>query len=211
MLHLARAGLLGKVTTSRPVPEVVAPVSFRFPDASIGYASSITTILIAENINNPDNLGMTLRTADAAGAQQVVVAGSDPFHKNCVRAARGAVGRLQILTCTDLEHYCKFLKHQGVCVVGTALDAECGLYDAPLPRPAAIIVGNESSGITQNVLQACSVRIRIPMAPGQDSLNVGVAAGVMLYEIRRQALERSAAPSPSPSLSMIHILPVGHC
>ncbi len=81
------AGLLGKVTTSRPVPEIVAPIGFRFPDAIDTWTSQTRTILIAENINNPDNLGMTVRTADAAGAQEVVIAGADPFHKNCVRAA----------------------------------------------------------------------------------------------------------------------------
>jgi TrmH family RNA methyltransferase len=159
----------------------------RLPDAIDAYTSA-ATILIAENINNPDNLGMTLRTADAAGAQQVVVAGADPFHKNCVRAARGAVGRMQILDCKDLVRYIAFLKHQGVCVIGAALDGESGLYDAPLTTPVAVIVGNENSGITSEVLRACSLRVRIPMAAGQDSLNVGVAAGVMLYEIWRQAL-----------------------
>jgi TrmH family RNA methyltransferase len=182
------AGLLGKVTTSRPVPDVVAPVTFRFPEASDAYTPSTSTILIAENINNPDNLGMTLRTADAAGAQQVVVSGSDPFHKNCVRAARGAVGRLPITNCRDLARYVSFLKSKGVCVVGAALDGEHDLYDAPITGAVAIIVGNENSGITADVLRECTIRVRIPMAAGQDSLNVGVAAGVILYEVRRRAL-----------------------
>jgi TrmH family RNA methyltransferase len=180
------AGLLGKVTTSRPVPEVAAPVTFRFPDAIDAFSPAAATILIAENINNPDNLGMTLRTADAAGAQQVVVSGTDPFHKNCVRAARGAVGRLPIVGCSDLVGYVDFLKQQNVCVAGAALNAEYNLYDAPLSHPIAVIVGNENSGITGPVLDACSIRVRIPMAAGQDSLNVGVAAGVMLYEVWRQ-------------------------
>jgi len=182
------AGLLGKVTSSRPVPEVAAPVTFRFQEAADAYTESTTTILIAENINNPDNLGMTLRTADAAGAQQVVVAGADPFHKNCVRAARGAVGRLTIAGCTELVKYVDFLKQQGVSVVGAALDGDCDLHDAQLKRPVAIIVGNENSGITPEVLRGCSLRVRIPMAAGQDSLNVGVAAGVMLYEVWRQGV-----------------------
>ncbi len=180
-------GLLGKVTSSRPVPDVMAPVGVSYVEAAEAYREDLHTILIAENINNPDNLGMILRTADAAGAQQVVIAGADPFHKNCVRAARGAVGRLQICGCSDLACYVEFLKSKGVCVIGTALDADGGLYDLALPRPIAVIVGNENSGVTRPVLDACSLRIRIPMVSGQDSLNVGVAAGVMLYEIWRQS------------------------
>jgi len=180
-------GLLGKVTSSRPVPDVMAPVGVVYREAADAYTSTVQTILIAENINNPDNLGMILRTADAAGAQQVVVAGADPFHKNCVRAARGAVGRLPVYGCSDLVAYIEMLKTRGVCVIGTALDADGGLYDLPLKRPIAVIVGNENSGVTRPALDACSLRIRIPMAVGQDSLNVGVAAGVMLYEIWRQS------------------------
>lgn len=180
-------GLLGKVTSSRPVPDVMAPVGVKFADANDACSDTLHTILIAENINNPDNLGMILRTADAGGAQQVVVAGADPYHKNCVRAARGAVGRLAIHGCADLVGYVNMLKAREFCVIGTALDADGGLYDLPLKRPIAVIVGNENSGVTRPVLDACSLRVRIPMAAGQDSLNVGVAAGVMLYEIWRQA------------------------
>lgn len=187
--YSASEGLLGKVTSSRPVPDVMAPVSVRLASAISVYdefAPDAHTILIAENINNPDNLGMILRTADAGGARQVVVSGADPYHKNCVRAARGAVGRLAIYGCDNLPTYIEFLKERGVCVVGTALNADHSLYNTPLTRPIAIVVGNENSGITREALDVCSLRIRIPMAAGQDSLNVGVAAGVMLYEVWRQ-------------------------
>lgn len=183
----ASEGLLGKVTTSRPVPDVTAVVNLLSTDAKEAFTHDLRTILIAENINNPDNLGMILRTADAAGAQQVITAGCDPFHKNCVRAARGAVGRLAIHPCQDVVDYIGFLKKNRVTVVGTALDADCDLYNAPLKQPIAVIVGNENGGVTREVLDACTLPLRIPMATGQDSLNVGVAAGVVLYEIYRRS------------------------
>lgn len=184
--YVGSEGLLGKVTTTRPVPDVMAAVSLRFQQAAQFPISPGTILLIAENINNPDNLGMILRTADAAGSSAVVVAGADPFHKNCVRAARGAVGRLPILECRNLPEYQRHLKSQGVAVVGTALGGEVELYRCPLRPPIAVIVGNEQAGIAPETLAECSLRIRIPMAAGQDSLNVGVAAGVVLYEIFRR-------------------------
>ncbi len=179
-------GLLGKVTTSRPVPDVMATVNLKYPNAQDAFEPSLRTILIAENINNPDNLGMILRTADAAGAEQIVVVNADPFHKNCIRAARGAVGRVSLAGCGSLPDYVEFLKQKGVCVVGTALDADGDLFTSEMQQPTAVIVGNETSGITPEVLKACSLRVRIPMAAGQDSLNVGVSAGVTLYELWRR-------------------------
>ncbi|HZP80390.1 MAG TPA: RNA methyltransferase [Chthonomonadaceae bacterium] len=183
-------GLMGKVTTTRPVPTVAAAICARLREAETFHIAPGTALLIAENINNPDNLGMILRTADAAGAEGVLVAGegADPFHKNCVRAARGAVGRLPLLSCRSLETYLRGLHAAGVTVVGAALEAEWELYRCALKPPIAVVVGNEQEGISRPVLEACSHRVRIPMAPGQDSLNVGVAAGVMLYEVFRQKI-----------------------
>ena len=73
----------------------------------------------------------------------------------------------------------------GVHVVGTTAQASRSLFEAQLPLPVAIVVGNEQRGISQVVLEVCTERVHIPMAPGQDSLNVGVANGVVLYELVR--------------------------
>jgi tRNA G18 (ribose-2'-O)-methylase SpoU len=185
---LVTEGLMGKVTTTRPVPAVAAAVCAGLRDANTFQVHRGTTLLIAENILNPDNLGMILRTADAAGAEGVIVAGekSDPFHKNCVRAARGAVGRIPLLACRSLEPYLFRLQTAGMVIAGAALAAERELYRCLLEPPVAVVVGNEQTGISAPVLAACTLRVRIPMAPGQDSLNVGVAAGLMLYEVLRQ-------------------------
>jgi TrmH family RNA methyltransferase len=137
---------------------------------------------------------MVLRTADAAGVDSVVVAGAqaDPLHKNCVRAARGAVGRIPIFGCSDLPAWLVDLCPAGIRVVGTTAHAPRSLFDALMPLPLAVVVGNEQRGISQAVLEVCTDRVHIPMAPGQDSLNVGVATGVVLYELvrRRMRLHR---------------------
>jgi tRNA G18 (ribose-2'-O)-methylase SpoU len=184
-------GLMGKVTTTRPVPSVLAAVWTRLRTAEEFTTATETPLLIAEDIHNPDNLGMLLRTADAAGVQGVLVVGarSDPFHKNCVRAARGAVGRIPILCCHALEAYLSRLQMAGFEIVGAALGADRELYRCRMLPPLAVIVGNEQEGISRPILEACTARVQIPMAPGQDSLNVGVAAGLMLYEVFRQKEE----------------------
>jgi TrmH family RNA methyltransferase len=189
----ASDGLLGSLTASRPLPDVLAAVHLRLRDASDLSAAQARVLLIAENLQNPDNLGMVLRTADAAGVDAVVAAGAptDPLHRNCVRAARGAVGRLPIFRCADLPAWIGALRARGFQVLGATAHGDLGLFEANLEPPVALVVGNEETGIAPETLAACTARLVIPMAPGQDSLNVGVAAGVALFELARQRTDCS--------------------
>jgi TrmH family RNA methyltransferase len=184
----ASDGLLGTLTSTRPLPDVIAAVHLRLRDAEGLSAERARVLLVAEHVQNPDNLGMVLRTADAAGVDAVVVAGpaTDPLHRNCVRAARGAVGRLPIFRCADVPAWVGGLRARGYRVLGATAHGDAGLYEADLTPPVAVIVGNEDTGIAPETLAACTARLAIPMAPGQDSLNVGVAAGIVLFELARR-------------------------
>ena len=187
-------GVMGSVTTTRPVPSVMASVHFKyqhFLSASSElnfHFSPACTMLIAENIANPDNLGMTLRTADAAGVSAVLLSnvGASPFHKNCVRASRGAVGRLPLYHATDIGSAIEALRASDWNVLGGTSSTEKELYTAKFSLPTAIVVGNENTGLSIETRECCTELVRIPMASGQSSLNVGVAAGVLLYELARQ-------------------------
>jgi TrmH family RNA methyltransferase len=181
-------GLLGKLTTTRPVPEVVCALRIRLRDTTEMAVSAESALLMVENVTNPDNLGMILRTADALGSSAVIIAGekTDPLHKNCARAARGAVGRLPLFTCPDPPAYLQDLRQQGLRIIGATGQGETELYHCELKPPLIVIVGNEQEGVTPELLALCGERVRIPMVPGQDSLNVGVAAGIFLYEVQRQ-------------------------
>ena len=187
-------GVMGSVTTTRPVPSVIASVYFNFRHflSESGqpnfHFSPGCTILIAENIVNPDNLGMTLRTADAVGVSAVLLShiGANPFHKNCVRASRGAVGRLPLYYATDIGAAIETLRLSGWSVLGGTSNAEKELYTTKFSLPTAVVVGNENMGLSPETRASCTELVRIPMASGQSSLNVGVAAGVLLYELARQ-------------------------
>ena len=182
-------GLMGTVTSTRPLPAVIAAVHFRLDDVGMLRLPRSSVLLITENLQNPDNLGMVLRTADGAGAGAVVVTedGVDPLHKNCVRAARGAVGRIPLYRCADLPGWLGELSRQGFATLGATAHADADLFAKPLDLPLAFVVGNEETGLRPPTLAACTSRVRIPMAPGQSSLNVGVAAGVLLFEFVRRS------------------------
>ena len=193
--YQANDGVMRSITTTRPGPSVIASVYFNFRHFSSASGKSNfhfspgCTMLIAENIANPDNLGMTLRTADAAGVSAVLLSsdGASPFHKNCVRASRGAVGRLPLYYATDIGTAIEALRLSGWSVLGGTSSAQKTLYTMKFSPPTAIVVGNENTGLSTEARTSCTELVRVPMAPGQSSLNVGVAAGVLLYELARQS------------------------
>jgi TrmH family RNA methyltransferase len=189
--HQVSSGLMGTTTTTRPIPPVIASVSMSYRSAEDYHLQAGSSLLIVDGIVNPDNLGMVLRTADAAGIEGVIIIekSASPFHKNCVRAARGAVGRIPLLRCDEPEIYLRSLTNTGFNVLGATSSARKELYDLELRTPLAFVVGNESDGMSIPVRNLCTNLVRIPMAPGQSSLNVGVATGILLYEfVRRKML-----------------------
>ena len=193
-LYQVNDGVMGSITTTRPVPSIMASVHLSYPNflsesGSLNFHFSPRCILlIAENIGNPDNLGMTLRTADAAGVSAVLLSGegASPFHKNCIRASRGAVGRLPLFYTPDSGGAIEALHVSGWQVLGATASAKNQLPDMDFTRPTAIVVGNENTGLSTDARECCTELVRIPMASGQSSLNVGVATGILLYELTRQ-------------------------
>ena len=194
--YLVNDGLMGSITTTRPIPSIIASIHFNYPHFQTGsgqlnfHHNKDCILLIVENVSNPDNLGMLLRTADAAGISGILLCGegASPVHKNTIRAARGAIGRLPIFHASDTIMAIELLKETGWQVIGATATGDTDLYNLGFKPNTAIIVGNENSGLSDGTRQHCTELIRLPTAPGQSSLNVGVAAGIFLYEIMRHRI-----------------------
>ena len=188
MHYQVNDGVMGTLTTTRPVPSVIAAVQMNYRAAEDFHLTSETVLLITDSIANPDNLGMVLRTADAAGVHGVLVIGdgASPFHRNCIRASRGAVGRIPLLYCSDVERYLARLIGAGFNIIAATSKTNNNIYNLELKPPLGFVVGNENEGIRKTIVDLCTNLVSIPMAPGQSSLNVGVATGVLLYELVRR-------------------------
>lgn len=177
-------GLLATITTTRPVPsEIALCTTYSFTPQQIS-CSTQSNILIADNIENPDNLGLILRTADACGADAVISVGNiaSIYHKNCIRASRGALGRFPVMeySIDEFPHVLCQLKEAGYIVCGSSAKTDQEIGNLPtLPR-RAFVVSNETNGISPQMRASCDEMLRIPMATGQSSLNVAVAAGIIL-------------------------------
>ncbi len=147
-------------------------------------------VLVLDQVQDPQNLGACLRTAAAVGAHAVVVprheaAGLTPTVR---KAASGGAELVPLYQVSNLGRALRGLREAGIWLAGTAADAEQALYTLDARLPTAFVLGNEARGLRRLTGELCDFRIRIPLAPTMESLNVSVAAGVCLFEARRQRL-----------------------
>lgn len=145
-------------------------------------------VLVLDGVQDPHNLGACLRTADAAGADAVVVprdraTGLTPVVR---KVAAGAAETVAFTQVTNLARFLRALKEQGLWVVGTDGEAELLHTAADLKGPIALVLGAEGSGMRRLTREHCDLVVRLPMLGAVESLNVSVAAGIVLYEALRQ-------------------------
>jgi tRNA G18 (ribose-2'-O)-methylase SpoU len=161
--------------------------------------SGDSLILAGERIQDPRNVGVLIRTAEAAGCFALLLSAdsAEPCSRASVRSTTGSIVRLPVCLVSFLPDTLNRLRSKGVMVAAGSAHAPRFVYDAPLAsRPLVVLVGNESEGLTREALEATDERVALPMAAGgPSSLNVTVAAGALLYEAIRQRL--SAKPSDS--------------
>jgi TrmH family RNA methyltransferase len=151
-------------------------------------------LLVAEGLERPGNLGTIVRSACSAGATGLLACDTttDVFHPEVVRGSVGTLFDLPVATCTARQAL-PWLREHGVRIVVATPGAERACWDAPLTGPVALVVGSERHGVSGPWLAAADERVSIPMPGPADSLNVAVAAGIVLFEAVRQ---RAAAGPP---------------
>jgi 23S rRNA (guanosine2251-2'-O)-methyltransferase len=147
-------------------------------------------VLILDGVTDPHNLGACLRTADAAGAHAVLIPKDRAAAVDGVvrKVAAGAAEFVPVASVTNLARAIDLLKERGIWVVGTDGAAPQTLYEADLKRPLALVLGAEGTGMRRLTRERCDFVVRIPMTGQVESLNVSVAAGVALFEARRQRM-----------------------
>ena len=147
-------------------------------------------IIILENLQDPGNLGTIVRTCEAAGATGIVLSRgcADIYSPKVTRSTMGSIFRVPFVYTDQLEDAIRSLQRGGVRVYAAHLMGSVDLYEKEdaLSGPAAILIGNESRGLTRETASLADAALRIPMSGRVESLNAAVAAAVMLYEAKRQ-------------------------
>ena len=161
---------------------------YRYADAYELAAADSPLLVCLDQVTDPHNLGAVARTAEAAGATGVVV----PAHNAArvtpavVRASAGAIEHLPVAVVKNMARYLSEVKGPSLWAWAAAGDAETQLWQADLTGGVALVLGAEGKGVRPLVRRTCDATVSIPLAGEVESLNVSVAAGVLLYEARRQ-------------------------
>lgn len=157
--------------------------------ASIKPANNDVWVAL-DRVRDPGNLGTIIRTADAVGAKGVILIGqtTDPFATETVRATMGSVFAVPLAKTSETD-FIAFAKSWPGTVAGTHLKGAVDYRKPDYSRePVLLVMGNEQAGMTDELAAACTVLVKIPQAGRADSLNLAIATGVSLFEVRRHAL-----------------------
>ena len=147
-----------------------------------------TDMLVAlDGVRDPGNLGTIVRTADAVGAGAVLLLGEscDPFSVEAVRASMGSIFAVKLIR-ASFEHLLRFKRARGASLIGASLNGAALDAEARLGARAIVLMGNEQSGLSAEMEQACDLLVRLPMRGRADSLNLAAAAAVLLYDLWRR-------------------------
>jgi RNA methyltransferase, TrmH family len=144
-------------------------------------------IAVAVEISEPGNAGTLIRTADAMGADAVVLAGHsvDPYNGKCLRSSAGSIFSIPVVVAPDSAAVVGALGAAGLQVLATTVDGEVSLDDVALDVPTAWLFGPESHGLPSELAANATHRVRIPMPGSAESLNVASAASICLYQSAR--------------------------
>jgi len=181
--HQGVVALAGEVELARSLDDVLAQVNNR------------TLLLLLDGVTDPRNLGACMRTAEAAGAQALIVPRdrSASLTPVVAAAAAGAAETLPLVAVTNLARAMEEIREAGVWIVGAAGEAERSIYQVDLTSPLAWALGAEGQGLRRLTRERCDWLARIPLEGTTESLNVSVATGVCLFETLRQRQAKTAA------------------
>ena len=181
------AALYQKVAYRSGTEGIVAEVECRQRSLESLALGQEPLIVVLESVEKPGNLGAVLRSADAAGADAVIVCDplTDLYNPNLIRSSIGAIFTVPVVTASS-EETIKWLKDNNIQILTAQLQDSQWYYDTSMLGPTAIVMGTESTGLTQIWRNAADAHIRIPMLGRLDSLNVSVSAAILLFEAVRQ-------------------------
>jgi 23S rRNA (guanosine2251-2'-O)-methyltransferase len=150
----------------------------------------IPFFLVLDQVQDPHNLGACLRTANAAGVHGIIITrdNSSGITPAVCKVACGAAETVPVYQVTNLARTLRWLKEQNIWIMGSTGETEQSIFSADLTIPLAIVMGTEGTGMRRLTSEQCDFLVKIPMVGQVESLNVSVAAGIMIYEVFKQRL-----------------------
>jgi 23S rRNA (guanosine2251-2'-O)-methyltransferase len=189
--------LAGEGVNHQGVLAISSAADYVNADAILENLGEEVLLLLLDGVEDPRNLGAILRTAECAGVEGVFIPERRAvgLTETAAKSSAGAVEHVKIAKVGNLNNFIAELKNKNIWVVGTSTDAAIDHTEWDWTRPSALVLGGEGRGLHRLVAANCDVLVKIPMYGRIDSLNVSVAAGVVLFEARRQRSGKLKAQS----------------
>ena len=177
----------------------IASADYVSTDDILENAGETPLIVILDGVEDPRNLGAILRVAECSGCDGVIIPERRAvgLTDTVAKSSAGAIEYVKVAKTANLNRLIENLKEQNIWVVGTSAGAEMPYSDWDWTRPSALVLGGEGGGLHRMVAENCDVLVKIPMYGKIDSLNVSVAAGVILFEAKRQRVPSSKFQVPN--------------
>ncbi len=180
--------IFSSLTTVVNPQGILAVIEKEEKDNNINFEDDL--FLILDDIQDPGNMGTILRTADSLNLKQIIVSkgSSDVYNPKVVRSTMGAIFRVKVIESDDLIKTIKEMKKHKIKIATTSLQTDKSIYDIQYKK-TAIVIGNESNGVSKEILDLADEKIKIPMPGKTESLNASVATAIVLYEAMREKLK----------------------
>lgn len=181
---------LGPDANHQGVMAFTASAEYADLDDMLDNAADPALFVLLDGVEDPRNLGAIIRTAECAAVDGIIIPERRAvgLTETVAKSSAGAIEYLRVAKAPNLNNVIKTLKERNIWVVGASADAPTAYTDWDWTRPSALVLGGEGSGLHRLVAENCDVLVNIPMYGRIDSLNVSVAAGVILFEARRQRI-----------------------
>ena len=182
--------VMKKIADTETPQGIIAVCKMRQPKLENLLASG-KMLLVLDRVGDPGNIGTMLRTADAAGIGGLVLLKgcADIYAPKTVRSSMGSLFHIPVLSGVSEQEFVSAAKKAGYDLLVTCLDGADNLYKADLSGRIAFVMGNEAGGVSESLLEKADKRVYIPMAGRAESLNVAMAAGIVMFEALRRKVK----------------------
>lgn len=182
-VEFVTANVFEYISDTKTPQGIMAIVSKR-SNENIKYSDNMFAL---DNVQDPGNIGTIIRTLDCAGINTILLSKgcADEYNPKVIRSTMGAIFRVNVFSELDLSEKLEELKNDGYNIIVTSLEGATSMFEYNFKGKNVIVIGNESNGVSKEIQNLANVRIKIPMAGETESLNAGVAASLVAYEIYR--------------------------
>lgn len=186
---LTDAHTFSEITDTESPQDMLAVVKAASFDAESVFSGKYDLIVLCDRVQDPGNIGTIIRTADAVGSAAVILSSgcADLYNPKVVRSTMSSVFNIPIIKDADVVGALRRLSESGYRTFCGALSENCvSLFDADFSGKCVIVIGNEGSGVSDEIITLCDSAVKIPMLGKAESLNASVSAGILMYEVLRQ-------------------------